>query len=262
MFKPESERKAITLLAHFFDEMSAIVQKSSEPSIATLKLNWWKEEIQFLFQGKARHPLSQALFPLIQQYPLHQEWFQQIIQSKLVEVDPQFNDQQALLDYCCDNRGAFHLLICNMDSSPEEHLHQFAILSGVAFRLIEIIRFFGKNYRQGKIFFPQETLATHSLAAENLLKAENQPALKTLFKNQAELAKKTYQQALNLLPQTAYRAQTPLLILANIQLALLNEMAQDNFQVLDQKYSLTPVRKWWIAWRTHQQAKKQKKYYQ
>ena len=46
------------------------------------------------------------------------------------------------------------------------------------------------------------------------------------------------------------RAQRPGLIMAAIYRTLLDEIERDGFRVLTQRTSLTPLRKFWIAWRT------------
>jgi len=38
-------------------------------------------------------------------------------------------------------------------------------------------------------------------------------------------------------------------MMASIYRTLLSEIERDNFQVLNQRVSLTPVRKLWLAWR-------------
>ena len=52
-----------------------------------------------------------------------------------------------------------------------------------------------------------------------------------------------------LLPAADRRAQKPGLMMASSYRTLLREIEGDNFQVLDQRVSLTPVRKLWLAWR-------------
>ena len=47
-----------------------------------------------------------------------------------------------------------------------------------------------------------------------------------------------------------HRAQRPGLIMAAIYQALLREIERDGFHVLTAKTSLTPLRKFWIAWKT------------
>ena len=46
-------------------------------------------------------------------------------------------------------------------------------------------------------------------------------------------------------------AQKPGLMMANIYRSLLREIEADDFQVLHQRISLTPIRKLWIAMRTN-----------
>ena len=55
-----------------------------------------------------------------------------------------------------------------------------------------------------------------------------------------------------LLPaKTTASAQKPGLMMANIYRALLREIEANGFRVLDQRVSLTPIRKLWIAMRTN-----------
>ena len=68
---------------------------------------------------------------------------------------------------------------------------------------------------------------------------------------QAERAHRCYDEALALLPdRSTARAQKPGLMMANIYRTLLREIEADDFQVLHQRISLTPLRKLWIAMRT------------
>ncbi|HYN12610.1 MAG TPA: squalene/phytoene synthase family protein, partial [Burkholderiales bacterium] len=67
---------------------------------------------------------------------------------------------------------------------------------------------------------------------------------------QAERARSHYRQAAAALPAGDRRAQRPGLIMAAIYRALLDEVERDGFRVLTQRTSLTPLRKFWIAWKT------------
>ena len=53
-----------------------------------------------------------------------------------------------------------------------------------------------------------------------------------------------------LLPAADQRAQKPGLMMASIYRTLLREIQADGFQVLHQRVSLTPLRKFWLAWKT------------
>jgi phytoene synthase len=71
------------------------------------------------------------------------------------------------------------------------------------------------------------------------------------MRHQAERAHATYDEAMALLPEADRAAQKPGLMMANIYRTLLRDIEAQRFQVLHQRTSLTPLRKLWIATRTH-----------
>ena len=54
---------------------------------------------------------------------------------------------------------------------------------------------------------------------------------------------------LSLLPPEDRRAQKPGLMMASIYRTLLREIEAEDFRVLHQRISLTPIRKLWLAWK-------------
>ena len=69
---------------------------------------------------------------------------------------------------------------------------------------------------------------------------------------QADRAHGYYDQAMEILaqlPKADQRAQKPGLMMASIYRTLLREIESDNFQVLHQRISLPPLRKFWLAWK-------------
>jgi phytoene synthase len=69
------------------------------------------------------------------------------------------------------------------------------------------------------------------------------------MKAQAERAHALYDQAFALLPAADRRSQKPGLMMASIYRTLLREIERTDFQVLHQRISLTPLRKFWLAWK-------------
>ena len=63
-------------------------------------------------------------------------------------------------------------------------------------------------------------------------------------------ARDYYARAFALLPPADRKSQRPGLVMAAIYRTLLDEIEASGGQVLNQRISLTPLRKLWIAWRT------------
>jgi len=70
-----------------------------------------------------------------------------------------------------------------------------------------------------------------------------------LMRFQCERALRTYSEALAMLPEADRRRQKPGLMMASIYRTLLQEIHADPALVLTQRVSLTPLRKFWLAWK-------------
>jgi phytoene synthase len=122
-------------------------------------------------------------------------------------------------------------------------------------QLTNIIRDVGDDARRGRVYLPLDELQRFDVKAHELLQRESpwgySPRFDALMRFQAERAHAAYDAALALLPDVDRQAQKPGLMMANIYRTLLREIQAQGFQVLHQRTSLTPVRKLWIAARTH-----------
>lgn len=60
-FSPEPMRQRNALLLAWYDLMQDIATEPRDPGAARLKLDWWRQEIDCLINGSARHPLAVQL---------------------------------------------------------------------------------------------------------------------------------------------------------------------------------------------------------
>jgi phytoene synthase len=126
---------------------------------------------------------------------------------------------------------------------------QFAHKLGLAFQLTNIIRDVGEDAMRGRIYIPVDELQQFDVKAHEVLNRKYSDRFAALMKFQADRAERLYAQALTLLPAADRRSQKPGLMMASIYRTLLREIESDGFQVLHQRVSLTPLRKFWLAWK-------------
>jgi hypothetical protein len=124
---------------------------------------------------------------------------------------------------------------------------------GLALQLTNIIRDVGEDAMRGRIYLPVNELQQFNVKAHELLQRQDSgdfpQRFLSLMRFQAERAHRCYDEALALLPAQDRRAQKPGLMMGSIYRDLLREIERDDFQVLRQRVSLTPLRKLWLAWR-------------
>jgi phytoene synthase len=251
LFLPSEKREAITALYAFCREVDDAVDECSDPAVARTKLAWWRQELADTFAGKPQHPVGQALLPAIRRHDLAQEQFQEIIDG--MEMDLEHNrypDFKALHLYCYRVASVVGQLAATLFGHEDRRTLKYAHDLGLAFQLTNIIRDVGEDARRNRIYLPQDELARFSVTEQDILAQRATPAFRQLMAFQVQRARETYAQAFQHLPQVDRRAQRPGLVMAAIYQTLLSEIEREQFQVLSQRTSLTPLRKLWIAWKT------------
>lgn len=251
LFLPKPRREAITALYAFCREVDDIADECADASLARTKLEWWRTELANTFAGHPNHPVSQALLPAIRAYDLAQEQFEEIIDG--MEMDLQnvrYVDFKALQLYCYRVASVVGQLAAAIFGYSDRKTLKYAHDLGMAFQLTNIIRDVGEDARRNRIYLPQDELAQFGVNESDLLAGKASEGFRSLMAHQVARARAFYQQALQSLPLQDRRSQRPGLVMAAIYQKLLNEIEHDDFRVLHQRITLTPLRKLWIAWRT------------
>jgi 15-cis-phytoene synthase len=256
LFLPPPRRAAITAFYAFCREVDDVVDETSDAGVAAAKLAWWRQEVQSAFAGRPSHPVMKALVPLAAEFQIQPAHLSAVIEGCQIDLQQtRFLDYAGLQRYCHLVAGVVGEVAANIFGRTEAATVQYAHRLGLAMQLTNIIRDVGDDARRGRIYLPMAELQRFGVTAQELLKRDApwgySERFDALMRFQAERAHRTYDKALALLPDADRRAQKPGLMMANIYRTLLREIEADGYRVLHQRTSLTPLRKLWIAWRTH-----------
>ena len=260
LFLPPPRRAAITAFYAFCREVDDVVDETSDAGVAATKLAWWRQEVQAAFAGRPSHPVMKALMPLAAEFGIEPAHLSAVIDGCQIDLQQtRFLDYASLQRYCHLVAGVVGEVAANIFGRTEAATVQYAHGLGLAMQLTNIIRDVGDDARRGRIYLPMAELQRFGVTAQELLKRDApwgySERFDALMRFQAERAHRQYDEALALLPEADRRAQTPGLMMANIYRTLLREIEADGFRVLHQRTSLTPLRKLWIAWRTHRRGR-------
>jgi phytoene synthase len=251
LFLPREKREGITALYAFCREVDDAVDECSDPEVARAKLAWWRQELAATYAGHPRHPVGEALLPVIRRHDLAQEQFQEIIDGMEMDLThDRYPDFKSLHLYCYRVASVVGQLAATLFGYGDRRTLKYAHDLGLAFQLTNIIRDVGEDARRNRIYLPQDELARFGVSERDILQQRATPAFRDLMAFQVGRARQIYAQAFAQLPPGDRRNQRPGLVMAAIYQALLGEIERDGFQVLTQRTSLTPLRKLWIAWRT------------
>lgn len=255
-FADRTRQPALYAVNAFHAELAAIVREVSDPKVAQIKLKWWEEELARAFEGKGAHPVSQALQEhALPHYNLQKEYFEQVIEGVQMDLEyglyPSFKE---LSLYCHRIRGSIAHLSVEICGYSDRNTVRFAHDLGMGLQLMELLRDVRPHADAGRIYIPEDEMQRAGVSQAQLLRAQSSDAVRALFAEQAARVRDFFASALERLPEADRYAQRSNLILIRHAQALLKEMEADGLPLLERRYSLTPIRKLWIAWRTARQA--------
>ena len=252
LFLPPPRRAAITAFYAFCREVDDVVDEVTDPGVAATKLAWWRNEVAAAFSGQPSHPVMKALLPHSAEYAIHADHLLAVIDGCQMDLDQsRYLDFPGLERYCHLVAGVVGEVAAGIFGRSSDATTAYAHRLGLAMQLTNIIRDVGDDARRGRIYLPVSELKRFDVKASEVLNRGYSERFTALMKFQAERAHRLYDEAFALLPEADRSAQKPGVMMANIYRTLLREIEADDFQVLHQRTSLTPLRKLWIAMRTN-----------
>jgi phytoene synthase len=213
---------------------------------------WWRKEVAAMQNDQPTHPVTQALKPHMKPCALDAKHLLAIIDGMEMDLDQtRYPDYAGLQRYCWHVAGVVGILSASIFGYTRPTTLQYAEKLGLAFQLTNIIRDVGEDARKGRIYLPVNELQQFNVTAADILNARHSENFEKLMRFQVDRAQKVYDEAFALLPKEDRRTQRPGLMMAAIYRTLLTEIERDNYHVLNQRISLTPIRKLWLAWKTY-----------
>jgi phytoene synthase len=242
LLRPPDKRRALTALYAWCRQLDDVVDQIQEPSVAEIKLNWWHQEIQRLFNGSPTHPITTALSSHLHHYSWQKIWFEDLITAMQMDLQKKtYADFQEVYHYAHGAAGVVGQLSAEVFSYTDPQTLNYAHELGIAFQLTNMIRDVGEDVRRGRCYLPLDELDDAGVDWEAFSsRYESSPAFIQLMKHQVVRARSYYQKAFSLLPSQDLSSQKPGLLMAAIYQRLLDELEKEGLEhVLHQRLSLT-----------------------
>ncbi len=262
LFLSPEKRRAMMSLYAFCREVDDIADEIKDKEVAMPKLGFWREEVDRVYAGEARHPVGIELMWTVKHYPIEKEQLTEMIEGMMMDVvgKPTVTDKDLDL-YCYRVAGVVGLMSIAVFGYSNEQSKQFALRMGDALQLTNILRDVYEDTKINRIYLPQQTRAKFKVTDQDIRNGfgDNEKTnanLKALMQHYLDKAEQAYQGALDALPSEDRKSLTPSLMMGAIYYAHLAKLKSVGFDVWQHPARLTPLKKIWVAWKAYRYEKK------
>lgn len=254
LYTPETHRDVMAALFLIEAELHDTARAPHE--VAHIRLQWWREEIDCLINGKARHPATQVLqaaalpdadFKVLHEVALSAA---QELAHATYETDADLNQ------YLRGGLGGLFILAAqHLTLAPGAHLVDAAAQLGAFIRQVEITRDLRRDFHHGHLYLPLAKLDELNIEYETLQSDDWPDAFVQLLKSRSQQHLAAYQTLKQALLTSEKQTLCPLLVLAELHACILQDITHDPRNATKHRVELSPLKKLWMAWKAARAAR-------
>lgn len=171
LFAAREKRGALLALYAFNHELARAREAVTEPALALIRLQWWREVVD---GAQKRHEVATPLSAAIAAGALDPADLMALIDSREIEADAAIPTWQAWRDYVLGGAGSLAVAAGRLlGASEPENLRSLGAAYGVA----GILRNVPALARQARCLLPEDLLAEQDLSPEAVILRPNSPGL-------------------------------------------------------------------------------------
>lgn len=210
-------RRALFALYAFNQEVAKTREQVTEPTLGEIRLQWWRETVQGLYEGEVRrHPVAEALADALNGAAVPQALLMEIIDGRVSDLyDDSPKRMEELIGYADATGGAVAEAGVRLTGVAERRAIGVARGVGIAWALVGLIRALAFHAEMRRSYLPEREMEAAGIAKETLFQGEFAPELTPLIERLGEEATRRIKAARGNMRDVPCQAR-PVLLLAGL----------------------------------------------
>jgi len=245
LLPPNIQRAAFGLRA-FNIELAQIQEVTSQKQIAQMRLQFWKDAIDQIFQGQPPHkPAAMEIAGACKYFNLSKQWIDRVVKARASQLTKtSYTSVQDAEDFAEQINASLYYLLLECLNVKSVHTDHVASHLGKAQGLVTLVRSVPFHASQRSVMLPLDLLAKHKVSQEDIIRGKESQSVKDVIFDIASVAHQHLEKARSLkdsIPKNVY----PLFLNASVCDFYLKTLQKVDFNVFDPKLqkrnSLLPI---------------------
>ena len=196
-------------------------------------LEWWRGELDAMYEGRARHPVFVALMPTVVAHRIPREPFAQLIQAFMQDQTiTRYRDFEALFGYCrysANPVGRLVLYLCGYADAERQRLSDATC---TALQLANFWQDVTVDLEKDRVYIPLDVIGRHGYTVEELFARRFTPAFREVMREIVERARCLFLEGRPLAGRVDRRLALDIDLFSRGGLRVLEKIEQQGFDVL------------------------------
>lgn len=203
-----------------------------------------RTDLRDALAGRVDHPVLAALADTVARFSLSTKYLEMILNGAEQDLTvSRYATFSALKDYCRLVASSVGLISLEVLGCREDRARPMAENLGVAFQLTNILRDVKEDAERGRIYLPQEDLASTGCRESDILSGTKTGPFIRVCAINASRAREHYELAHPLLSHLSSVARRAVAVMASIYAKILEKIESGDYPVLERRVALSGVEK-------------------
>jgi squalene synthase HpnC len=196
-------------------------------------LNWWRHELDAMYDGEARHPVFVALRPTVERYSIPREPFSNLIDAFIQDQTvTRYRDFDELFGYCRNSANPVGRLVLYLGGYSDAHRQRLSDATCTALQLANFWQDVTVDLLKDRVYIPLDVMARHGYTVEELFARRFNPAFYEVMREIVDTARRLFQDGLPLVRAVDRRLALDIDLFNRGGLRVLDKIEQQGYDVL------------------------------
>jgi squalene synthase HpnC len=196
-------------------------------------LSWWRDELQGMLAGHARHPVFVALAPTVERYGLPEEELEKLIQAfEQDQTKTRYQHWGEVMDYCTRSANPVGRLVLGLCGYQDAARFALSDATCTALQLANFWQDVSVDLEKDRIYLPRELMEKYGVEEEQLFARRHSAAFAAVMREACGVARELFEKGLVLPAMVDRRLALDLTLFSRGGMLILDKIAGQDYDVL------------------------------
>ena len=211
-------------------------------------LGWWRDELDAMYRGEAKHPVFVALAETVARRELPREPFADLIHAfQRDQTVTRYRTWDEVYGYCRYSANPVGRLVLHLCGYHDTERQAFSDATCTALQLANFWQDIPVDFAKGRVYIPLEAMERHGYTVADLEAGRETPEFRAVMREAVEVARELFLKGLPLVRMVDRRLAADIGLFSQGGMRVLAKIEGQGYNVLHRRPYVTKAERVWLV---------------